>query len=65
MKRRLGAEETRFCLSYVKVEPARRNASWRQFWFQIENMNLQTGKTVKEPEGVKTKTTGGEEPLRL
>ena len=24
-----------------------------------------TSKTVKEPEGVKTKTTGGEEPLRL
>ena len=24
-------------LSYVKVEPARRNASWRQFWFQIED----------------------------
>ena len=25
-------------LSFVKVEPASRSASWKQFWFQIEDV---------------------------
>ena len=78
-KRRLDAEETRFCCSFVCVNWTGKSkceldivlvSDWGCSWIcslarpPVTKFKINE-KTAKEPEGIKTKTTGGEETLPL